>query len=390
MMILLDKPYISDFFRETIRKNGFPVLKNDFALGMGLGEEFNLVDEQDAINRLKNNENPLIYMPTENPLGWVIRNLRETRLPSIVKLFKDKVRSRDLMKDLYPGYFYRQVSLAELNDLDISGFPLPFIIKPSVGFFSLAVFKVEKRADWEEARRRINGELETVKKLFPSEVVDLESLIIEAFIEGEEYAFDAFFDREGEPTVYSTYRHVFASREDVSDRLYLTSAEIVRRYVPIFTEFLASLGSLADLRNFPLHVEVRVDGKGGLVPIEINPLRFGGMCTTADLACHAYGYNPYEYCFRQRKPDWDSLLRGREEHVYGLVVLNNSTGIEPGRITGFDYEALERSFAEVLEIRRVNYRELHFFGFAFIRSRKDNYRELENILHSDLREFVTT
>jgi len=266
---------------------------------------------------------------------------------------------------------------------------MPFIIKPSVGFFSLSVYKVENIESWNAAKREIHESLDTVRSLFPSEVVDPDSFIIEAFIEGEEFAFDAYFNQVGQPIILSAYKHVFASKEDVSDRLYITSADIVREYEPRFREFLESLGQLTELRNFPLHVEVRIDDKGKLVPIEVNPMRFGGMCTTADLAFHAYGYNPYEYCFAQQEPEWEELLKGREEDVYGLVVLNNSTGVEPEKIRQFDYESLQKKFENVLEIRKVDHREFHFFGFAFVKSRKDNYSELEKILFSDLREFIT-
>lgn len=388
-MIILDKPYISEFFRETIRKNSFPVLKNDFALQTGLDSTYNLLNEEEAIKSLETKKNPFVYMPTENPIGWVMENLESTRLPAMIRLFKDKVRSRELMKSLYPDYFYREVSLGELEDLDITQIPKPFIIKPAVGFFSLAVCKVENIKNWMAAKQEIYDSLDTVRSLFPTEVIDPESFIIEAFIEGEEFAFDAYYNQVGRPIILSAYKHVFASEEDVSDRLYITSADIVREFEPRFRKFLESLGQLTELRNFPLHVEVRIDEKGTLVPIEINPMRFGGMCTTADLAFHAYGFNPYEYCFAQQEPEWEELFLGREEDVYGLVVLNNSTGTEPRKIREFDYESLEKRFENVLEIRKVDHREFHFFGFVFIKSRKENYRELEVMLDSDLREFIT-
>lgn len=388
-MIILDKPYVSDFFLDTIKSNGFPVLRNNFAIRSGLGDYYNLIPEEDAIKSLLNKENPLVYMPSENPLAWVMNNLQATRLPATARLFKDKVESRKLLRLIYPDYFFQEVALGDLDEVDISGIAMPFVIKPSVGFFSLAVCRVDSPDDWEPAKREIRESLDMVRSLFPSEVVDPDIFIIEEFIQGEEFAFDAYFNQVGEPIVLSAYKHVFASPDDVTDRLYVTSADIVRKYEPVFRDFLESLGGLAELRNFPLHVEVRIDSQGRLLPIEINPMRFGGMCTTADLAFHAYGYNLYEYCFGQRKPDWEELLRGRDDYVYGLVVLNNSTGIEPHKIRGFDYNGLVESFEHVLELRKVDHREFHFFGFVFIESRKDNYRELGRILRSDLREYIS-
>jgi len=387
-MIILDKPYVSDFFRDTIISNGFPVLRNHFSESIDPEGKFNLIDEEKAAKDLSKCDNPLIYMPTENSIGWVMDNLRETRLPSTIRLFKDKVRCREILKSIYPDYFFQEVKLEALESISIEGLPMPVVVKPSVGFFSLAVSRIDRQRDWGTAVRGLRSDIEAAEKLFPTDVVDTGSFIIEEFITGEEFAFDAFFDREGKPCVLSAYKHVFASEEDVTDRLYITSADIVREYEPKFLDFLNSLGAVAELRNFPLHVEVRIDSRGRLLPIEINPVRFGGMCTTADLAYHAYGYNLYEYYFSQKSPDWDRLLQGRGEHVYGLVVLNNSTGIEPSMIRGFDYRKLAENFENVLEVREVDFREFHFFGFLFLDSRQDNCEELDRILHSDLRQYI--
>ena len=389
MMIIVDKPYISEFFRETIKKNGFPVLKNDFALSSGMDNSFNLLDEAEAVNELKNRENPFVFMPTENSIGWVMDNLEFTRLPEVIKLFKDKVQSRKIMQSLYPGYYFRQVDLHELDNLDVSQIPMPFIIKPAVGFCSFAVCKVETINDWDPAKREIRNALDIAKSIYPEDVLNFDSFIIEEFLEGDEFAFDACFNQDGNPVIFSAYQHVFASEDDVSDRLYITSSDIVRKYRPLFEKFLAELGGLAKLKNVPLHVEVRIDSRGRLVPIEINPMRFGGMCTTADLAAYAYGYNPYEYCFTGKSPQWEDLLKGREDYIYGMVLLNNSTGIEIDKIKGFDYNSLSEQFEDVLEIRQIDHQEFHFFGFLFIKTRKDNFKEMEKILHADLREYVS-
>ena len=68
--------------------------------------------------------------------------------------------------------------------------------------------------------------------------------------------------------------------------------------------------------NFPAHVEVRIDSSGKVFPIEINPLRFGGWCTTADLLGIALGYNSYDYFIQNEKPDWERIFRWkREENI---------------------------------------------------------------------------
>ena len=44
-MILIDKPYISDLFRDTIIRNRFPVIDTAVAREMGFGEQACLIDE---------------------------------------------------------------------------------------------------------------------------------------------------------------------------------------------------------------------------------------------------------------------------------------------------------------------------------------------------------
>ena len=141
---------------------------------------------------------------------------------------------------------------------------------------------------------------------------------------------------------------------------------MVTRNLERFTAFLADVGRLAGWRDFPVHVEVRVDDAGRIVPIEINPLRFGGWCTTADLTILGYGLNPYLAFLRDERPDWPSIFTERRGKLYSLVVLDNSTGLEPERIAAFDHARLAARFARPLEVRPMDLREAGVFGFLFL------------------------
>ena len=184
-------------------------------------------------------------------------------------------------------------------------------------------------------------------------------------------------------------KHIFASGKDVNDRVYITSKEIVEQYLTPLTDFLSEIGKRAVLRNFPAHVEVRIAGNGKVAPIEVNPLRFGGWCSTPDLAWYAFGINIYEYLFRQIIPDWKTLLKGREGLVYSNIVLNNSTGIEGKQIQSFDYEKLLAGFEKPHELRKADFGKFPLFGFLFCETRQQNMKELHDILHSDLSAYVT-
>ena len=388
-MILLEKPYISEFLLQTLEKGSIPVVQTQLAGEIASGRNLNLLHESEVISKFNGSGNPLLYTNSENSISWIEKNLHHTQLPEKIKLFKNKADFRDLLSDLYPGYFYKRIELKNISTLDISGFSFPFIIKPAVGFFSLGVYKVEKQEEWSETVRVILGEIDQIKDLYPPEVLHTGEFIIEECIEGDEFAVDCYFNREGKPVILNIMKHIFASGKDVNDRVYITSKEIVEQYLPPLTDFLAEIGKRAVLSNFPAHVEVRITAEGKVAPIEVNPLRFGGWCSTPDLAWYAFGFNIYEYLFSQRIPDWKSLLEGREGLVYSNIVLNNSTGIEGKQIQSFDYELLLTGFEKPLELRKADFGKFPLFGFLFCETRQENMKELYDILYSDLTAYVT-
>ncbi|MBT3189311.1 MAG: ATP-grasp domain-containing protein [Anaerolineae bacterium] len=389
-MILVDKPYLSNFLKETSIKFNIPIVDTEATRGFGLGAADNLLSEQNATNWIRANADTRIYTNSENAIGWIADNLAFTDLPAKIETFKNKAKFRELMRPMLPDFYFQEVAFSELDDVVIDKIPIPFIIKPNVGFFSLGVHKVSSVEEWKEVKAAIKAETAQKDELYPAEVLDTTSFIIEENIEGEEFAFDAYFNENGKPIILGIYKHLFSSANDVSDRIYITSKEVIEENLGDFTNWLQKIGSLAKMSNFPVHVEVRRTETGQIVPIEVNPLRFGGWCTTADMTASAYGFNPYVYYFENKKPDWDEILSTRAGKLYSLVVLDNSTGCAGEEIAEFDYDALLANFENSLELRKIDYREFPVFGFLFLETREENFGELERILKSDLSELIKT
>lgn len=387
-MIILDKPYISEFLLDTLERNTIPVIHNQVVSEYAPERNLNLLSEEEAIKLFNGSGYPLLYTNSENSINWIENNLQHTSLPEKIRLFKNKVLFRDLIRDMFPDYFYKSVLVDDLESLDISGFPLPFIIKPAVGFFSLGVYKVEKPGEWQETVRKILKEIDLIKDLYPPEVLHTGEFIVEQCIDGDEFAIDCYFNENGQAVVLNIMKHIFSSGTDVNDRVYVTSKEIIQNNVTSITEFLSEIGKRAGLSNFPAHVEIRIAEDGMIAPIEVNPLRFGGWCSTPDLAWHAFGINLYEYLFQQKKPDWNSILENKDGAVFSNIVLNNSTGIEGRNILSFDYEKLLADFEKPLELRKADFGKFPLFGFLFCETREQNMQELERILMSDLKEYV--
>ncbi len=388
-MILIDAPYVSDFLKTTIREHDLPVVGTKAAAAFGFDAGPQVISEDEAVARVRAAVHPRLYTNSENAIGWIARHLAFTDLPEKIDLFKDKLRFRRLTQALYPDFFFREVRREDLDDLDATTLPAPFIIKPAVGFFSMGVYKVADAAAWPETLAAIHAEMDALRGLYPPEVMDAASFIIEQNIAGEEYAFDAWFDGAGRPHIAGVYKHLFSSDADTSDRVYVTSRAIVEANLARFTDFLAEIGRLTGVQDFPLHTEVRITPDGDLLPIEINPMRFGGWCTTADMTAYAYGLNPYVAYLHEQPPDWPALLADKGDEVYAMIVLDNSAGVPGADIAAFDYQRVAAGFDHVLDVRAIDWRAWPVFGFLFVRSSGEDAPELRRILASDLREFVT-
>ncbi len=388
-MFFVDKPYVSDFFKKTVRDSGIPIVGTEAAQQLDLFDGTTVISEASAIEMVRERESLPIYTTSENAIGWISKNLPFSDLPEKIELFKDKLKFRQLTKSIFPDFYFQGVSVNELENVQFDQLPLPFIIKPTVGFMSMGVYKVTNHLEWVDTLASITAEIEQIKNLYPDSVLNTSSFIIEQCINGEEFAVDVYYNAVGEAVVLSILKHVFASDADVSDRVYVSSKEIIEKNLAEFTEFAEIIGRLAAVKNFPVHIELRRDSDGTLLPIEVNPMRFGGWCTTADISFLAYGFNPYLYYYNQEKPDWPQLLQGKEGKLFSIVVLDNSTGVEISKIKSFDYDKLLTKFKKPLELRKIDFQQYPVFGFLFTETAEDHFVELQTILNSDLREFIT-
>ncbi len=387
-MILIDRPYVSDFVFRTSRNANIPIIATPASEPWESRGNGCFVSESDALCCIRNGETSGILTVSEHALDWIETHLSDTGLPDVIGCFKNKARFRELLKDRYPGLFFATYSLDELEQTPADDLIFPFIIKPSVGFFSVGVQRISTPEQWERVRHNIRRTLISDNPGLPESVLDGSVMLMESVIEGEELAFDAYFDRLGEPVVLNIFQHLFSSDSDVSDRIYISSTEIVEENLEKATAFLDMLGERLTLRNFPVHVEVRLDNTGRMVPIEVNPMRFGGWCTTADMTARSYGFNPYRYFFNSLRPEWGQVFRTHRDRVYSIIVLDNTTGIPGSEIESFDYDALCSTLSRPLEVRRIDHRQHPVFGFIFAETPSSSLDELIHLLHSDLTEFI--
>ncbi len=385
-MFLIDKPFVSNHLINTIRANKYPIIATKIAKELINDDSLAWINEEKAISLLNSNSQISVYSNSENALNWLAQNLGESVLSTKIKTLKDKFKFRELIKEWFPDFHFKKVRIQDIPKLSPKDITFPFVIKPSVGFFSIGVHIVKNEEDWANAKNELRTEKLT--SIFPENVLNTAHFIIEEFIEGEEYAIDFFYDNNGKAILLNVLHHLFSSDTDTSDRVYSTSKEIVERHKPALEHFLNSIGERINLKNFPAHIEVRIDDNGKIVPIEINPLRFGGFCTTGDLLGVTLGFNSYTCFYENRTPDWDKIFEGKETKKFSVVVLDNNSGIEPHNIADFNYAYLEKDFENVAELRKLDIHNYPVFGFVFTETSAGNEKELQGILRSNLKKYI--
>ncbi len=381
-MIVLEEPFVPVPMLTWLAQTQHPVLNNSVARAALDEYALNLVTEEEALARIDAGER--LYTNSENALGWVVDHVHDEGLVHDINTFKDKAVMRSVLAPINPDIFFETCTLDELLKRDFSSLPTPVVVKPSVGFASLGVYTVRTRDDWQRALDDIRQNAATWNKRYPESVVDSHTFILEGFIEGIEYAMDVFFDDEGAPRILNVLRHDFATPEDTSDRMYVTSPVIVRQMAPFFTNWLSRVNQLVGARNIPMHIEVRV-ANDEVYPIEFNPLRFMGLGGT-DITLYAYGYRTYEAFLCDEQPDFEAAFAGKEDKAYSMSLLNAPQGMTGNE--HFDYEAFAKRFSNVLYLCPFDVSRIGAFGYIYLEVDASTADELEFLKTTDLREFL--
>lgn len=379
-MVILEKPYISEEMKQYLEQSQEPVLRNETALE-AKGYALNLFEDREFIDMCRRGQK--IYTASENALDWIYRNLPDNPVITWINQTKDKVVFRKLLQPLHPDFFFIEVQMTELKELDFSTLRTPFVLKPSVGFFSVGVYTIYTQANWDDALADIEKNMNFRGDEYPDTVVAMSAFILEEYIEGEEYAIDAYFGEDREAVIVNIMKHDFVSETDVSDRLYYTGKEIIEMWLEPFTQFLNDVNRILGAKNFPVHMEVRV--KDGLIlPIECNPMRFAGWCTT-DLTYFAFGFLTYEYYLQGIIPDWNKLLQDKDGKLFTMILLNKPA--DGPEAKSFDYDALAARFKKVIHLRRMDFTVFPLFGFLFTETDASQRGELDAVMRSDLTEY---
>ena len=80
-MILLDKPFVSDYLRDTILRNKIPVVHTEYYSQLDNVENLYSLSTNSAVRKLKKQTHPLLYTNSENSIEWMMKYLQFTDIP---------------------------------------------------------------------------------------------------------------------------------------------------------------------------------------------------------------------------------------------------------------------------------------------------------------------
>lgn len=383
-MVIIDEPYVSDMLLEWLEASKHPVLGNAFAkdivkrCGIGL----NLVGETEAAKRISEGER--VYTNSENALSWIVANVANEDLEKGIGIFKDKLRMRRELASIDPDYYFQEVTGDDLKSISFDGLPDRFVLKPAVGFCSMGVYVIETQDEWDRALEDIEEQNARWNEMYPTSVVDAGTFMIEEYIDGQEYAIDAFFDEQGRACVLNIMKHDFASADDTSDRMYTSGASVYLNKAPEFGDWLDRVNGKLQIKNFPFHVEVR-EKNGRILPIEFNPLRFAGLGGT-DVSQYAFGFKTYEAFLENDVPPIDAYREQDPDALVTMALLNPPSGITGDE--AFDYDGFAQNFSDVCALTQFDVNKVGNYGFLFARVSSAESPELAFLMNDDLRDYL--
>ena len=326
-------------------------------------------------------------MLTYTPNG--VEYATNPELRRINEICKNKLVFRNHLKHLYPDFFYRSLKYSELETVDYKAFPYPVVVKPTRGYCSMGVYRIEDEGQWLATCKKLERDNQIGKNIASDFVFNPTFYIVEEALEGDEFAVDGYYDATGKPVILNIMKRKFLGPMDTSDRIYYTSVSVVKNTFGEVTELAKTLGNGLDIKLFPVHFEARRNNDGKLIPIEINPMRFAS-CGLSDLSFYAYGINSFEYYFTQKEPDWNEIFKKNDGYIYGSFDGNFSKNINYDDIAYIKEDELKSKFSDVLDYQNtLTSKSGTFFALIFYKTPdiKEN-SELLHLLHLNLDDFI--
>jgi hypothetical protein len=311
-----------------------------------------------------------VAITTEAAMPEVLRRLDPNRREAIATL-KDKVAFRTALRDRYPDLDVRDVTLDQLPSLTIAD-GSRYVVKPARGVFGTAVHEVDKSTDLAALRDRISAEVARGAEVLSASALSGDTLIVEPYIEGEEYAVDAVYTMEGDPIIVGAYRHPMPHNPAYLHVVYHAGADVLSDVYDQALAFYRHLGATLDLHGMAMHGEFRLGPSGQLVPIEVNSMRVGGM-GLGNMLYHTAGIDAFHHFRAGTLPDWSPVRE--DDHLHVFLVAYNGATVDTATHRP-DWDALRGHFDDIVLEVPFDHRRQLAFGVLYARQRPERLHEL--------------
>jgi len=333
-----------------------------------------LTEEELRESDISFNQNDKLYVQSQSSLELVMERMRCPKRLHAIELLSDKSQCRSMMKPLFPNFYFNTSNLSEITEnMFVSS--RKYVIKPSKGFFGIGMKILEKPADIHRLKDEIQQELELNCQIFSESVFSREQMIIEQFLEGNEYAVDMFYSEKGEPIITNITYHPLPRKAAYHHVLYYTSYWIFQQLYSQIESFFIRLNSLLNIYAFPIHAEFKLEEGKALQAIELNPLRFGGF-GLGDLSYYAYDQCPYFHFFQDQKYNWKRIWNvHRQKKYYAWVLAYNGTQVDMDKVDIINAHTKLRTFIgdkSLLHYQKLDYRNNPVFAFAYLAEKKEH------------------
>ena len=356
----------------------------------GSGVITEIVDENiQVLTKEEMKNNPSLRFPrgdkiiisTETVLDDVLQRLDDPEKKDLIITLKNKVECRQVLATLFPDFYFKEISISDIPTFELAPSERYFI-KPIKGYWGSAAYPLNKDTDRISLSSEISRQLQIRSGIFSDQVVAKDRLIVEEFIDGEEYAVDMFFNEDGEPVITNICYHPLPKKMEYLHVVYYTSYDVFHLLYNDLIRFFSTLNKTLKARNMPIHGEFKLH-KGKLTPVELNPLRFGSD-GFADLSYHAFGFNPF-LCFTQNcAPDWDKVWQGREEKVYAFYLGYNGSDLDTNKYRP-DLRNFRKLFSNILADNAMNYQNTLAFSVMYIE--ENNLDRIHELLEVEFNEY---
>ena len=318
-----------------------------------------------------------VCITSETSLDLLISRITDdSKINAILKL-KDKYLFREILLKIYPNYKFQKINVEEIESLIITE---KSVIKPVKGCFGTAVRVIEPNIDFLKLSAELQEEMQKNGTIFSDNVLSKEDFIVEQFIGGEEFAVDLFYNSSGEPCVINIYHHPMPNNLAYLHMIYYSSKTVFEEIYDKAKYFFTELNKILKVKNFAMHSEFKLND-GQLIPIEINPMRFGGM-GLGNMIFHALGVNPYQYFLEEREPDWRGIWKGKEFDNFVFFIAYNSLN-KSVKDHKPNIVKLKQKFSKVLLEKQFDYQKQLTFAIFCLEETNQNIPELLKIEFDD-------